>query len=197
MAGNGNRFAPKEKRKLPARRMIATRAILLRRTRLTETSLVVHWLTAEAGRIKTVAKGARKPGGPFAGKLDLFYEDDILFARSPRSDLHALREAALVRPHEGLRLDVRSVALAAYFVELVELGTEPEFAVPEVYDLMARALRHLDGKPPTRRALEHFEVELAKHLGVGGEESLPPHERLAARRRTISARREKLLASLG
>ena len=34
--------------------------IILRTRPLTETSLIVHWLTPELGRLATVAKGARR-----------------------------------------------------------------------------------------------------------------------------------------
>ena len=44
---------------------------VLRLTKLGDTSWIVHWCTAEFGWIKTVAKGARTPRSPFAGKLDL------------------------------------------------------------------------------------------------------------------------------
>ncbi|SVC52518.1 uncharacterized protein METZ01_LOCUS305372, partial [marine metagenome] len=43
--------------------------MVLRVFPLTETSLVVHWLSPEAGRIGTVAKGARRAKSPFRGKL--------------------------------------------------------------------------------------------------------------------------------
>jgi DNA repair protein RecO (recombination protein O) len=59
--------------------------IILRTRPLTDTSLIVHWLTPELGRIATVAKGARKPKSSFYGKLDLFFEADLSFARSQRS----------------------------------------------------------------------------------------------------------------
>ena len=36
-------------------------AILTRLTRLTDTSLIVHWFTADHGLIKTAAKGALRP----------------------------------------------------------------------------------------------------------------------------------------
>ena len=44
--------------------MERSEAILTRLTKLTDTSLIVHWFTAEAGLIKTVAKGARRPKSP-------------------------------------------------------------------------------------------------------------------------------------
>lgn len=143
-----------------------TLAILLRRTRLTETSLIVTWLTESHGKLKTVAKGARQPKSRFAGRLDLFYVCEIQFARSSRSELHTLREVMLRNAHEGLRSDPERVALAAYFVELVELVTEADHPVPEVFDLLARALAHVNGSSASLRALEHFERELVRLLGI-------------------------------
>ena len=53
--------------------------IILRTRPLTETSLIVHWLTADHGRLSTVAKGAKRPKSPFRGKLDLFFEGVFFF----------------------------------------------------------------------------------------------------------------------
>ena len=83
--------------------MIETATGLVLRTRpLTETSLIVHWLTPGLGRLATVAKGARRPKSPFRGKLDLFYLADFSFSRSRRSELHTLREVSLRETHSAL-----------------------------------------------------------------------------------------------
>ena len=151
----------------------STPAILLRKTKLTETSLIVTWFTAAHGRLKTVAKGARQPRSRFAGVLDLFFDCEIQFARSRRSDLHILREVTLREPHEGLRLEYTRVALASYFVELLELITEPEHPSPELHDLLHRALGHLNANPASQRALLHFEAELVRLLGIGNPAVTP------------------------
>ena len=151
-----------------------TTAILLRKTKLTETSLIITWFTEAHGKIQTVAKGARQPKSRFAGVLDLFFDCEIQFARSRKSELHILREVVLRNPHEGLRLDYTRVALAAYFVELIELVTEPDHSVPELHDLLRRAFGHLNEKPASRRALLHFEGELVRLLGIQGQENVTP-----------------------
>ena len=148
--------------------MESTAAILLRRIKLTESSLIVTWFTQDHGKLKTVAKGARRPKSPFAGRLDLFFAAEITFSFSSKSELHTLREAAVRDSREGLRLSYPRTQMAAYFVELVEMTTEFEHAVPEVYDLLRRALDFLDKNEPTRRALLHFERELGGLLGVSG-----------------------------
>ncbi len=147
-----------------------TSAILLRKTRLSDTSLILTWLTDAHGKLKTVAKGARQAKSKFVGRLDLFFDCEISFVRSRKSDLHTLREVALREPYAGLRSEFERVALAAFFVELIELVTEPEHALPELSDLFRRALRHLDENAATFRALEHFENELVRLLGIAHPE---------------------------
>jgi len=143
-----------------------TSAILLRKTKLSDTSLILTWLTDSHGKLKTVAKGARDAKSKFVGRLDLFFDCEISFARSRKSDLHTLREVVLREPYAGLRAEYERVSLAAFFIELIELVTEPEHAVPELSDLFRRALRHLDSNRATLRALEHFENELVRILGI-------------------------------
>lgn len=150
-----------------------TRGLLLRRTKLSETSLIVTWLTESHGLLKTVAKGARGPRSAFRGQLDLLYEADLTFLRSARSELHQLREVVLHETHEPIRLSFRRLELACYFVELIELTCEPDHPVPEILDLMRRAVRHLDTHEASQRALTHFEHELAEHLGIRQEKRDP------------------------
>ena len=148
--------------------METTSAILLRRIKLTESSLIVTWFTESHGKIKTVAKGARRPRGPFAGRLDLFFAAEITWSRARSSELHGLREVAVRDSREGLRMSYPRMQMAAYFVELVEMCTEYDQAAPDLYDLLRRGLDFLNQKDPTRRAMFHFEAELSRCLGVTG-----------------------------
>ncbi len=146
---------------------------LTRLTRLGDTSLIVHWCTAEHGWIKTVAKGARTPKSRFAGKLDLFFDAEIDWARSRRSELHGLRDVALCTTRSPLRNDWPALMAAGYFVRLVERAVEPDHPVPELHDLLVRALDYLTNSGASQRAVEHFESELARLLGVGGGRHTP------------------------
>src|SRR3954462_14375483 len=110
--------------------------VILRTRALTETSIIVHWLTADQGRIATIAKGARRPKSPFRGKLDLFYEADFSFARSRKSELHTLREVMLREMHSTLRENMGWIQQASYFAALVEQTTEMETPLPKVYQLV-------------------------------------------------------------
>lgn len=139
--------------------------LILRTRPLTETSLIVQWLTPDLGRIATVAKGARRPKSPFRGKLDLFYLADLSFARSRRSDLHNLREIVLRETHESLRHDLAWLQQAAYCAALIEQTTETETPLPHIYELIAGLLRHLSKHPPQPLTVFAFEMKLLKELG--------------------------------
>ena len=145
--------------------------IILRTRPLTETSLIVEWLTAELGRISTVAKGARRAKSPFIGKLDLFYEADFSFVRSRKSELHTLREVQLRETHAVLREELAWVHQGAYFAVLIERGTERETPIPEIHDLLAAALRGLEGSRASARIVFAFELKLLALLGYEPETS--------------------------
>src|SRR5437868_2173038 len=121
--------------------------LILRTRPLTDTSLIVHWLTPEFGRLATVAKGARRPKSPFAGKLDIFYEADFSFQRSRRSELHALREVSLRETHTSLRRDLEKLQEISYCAALIEQTTEADTPVPEIHELMTGFLKRLSKHP--------------------------------------------------
>jgi DNA repair protein RecO (recombination protein O) len=146
--------------------MESTAAILLRKRKLSDTSLIVSWCTESLGCIQTAAKGARRAKSPFAGKLDLFFEAEIQIARSRRSNLHTLTEVALRNPFGGIRQSHLRTQAASYFVELVEICTESDHHEPELFALLRRAFAYLNENDPTLRAISHFETELARIAGV-------------------------------
>ena len=115
-------------------------AIVLRVQPVTESSLLVTWFTREFGKLKTLAKGARRPKNPMRGKIDLFYRDEIIFQRSRRSDLHLLYDCFLEAPRARLRDSMERVAAASYVCELVDLATEVEDANPRVFNLLESVL---------------------------------------------------------
>ncbi len=147
--------------------MIQSATGLILRTRpLTETSLIVNWLTPDFGRIATVAKGARRPKSPFLGKLDLFYVADFSFSRSRRSDLHTLREVGLRELHTALRQNLASLRQATYATAFVEQATETETPLPAIYDLTLGFLGHLCQQSTGPQTVFALELKLLHELGL-------------------------------
>jgi DNA repair protein RecO (recombination protein O) len=143
-----------------------TTGIILRTRLLTETSLIVHWLTPDLGRLSTVAKGARRPKSPFLGKLDLFYLADLSLHRSRSGDLHTLREVRVQAYHHGLRGDLGYLQQASYFAQLLEQTTEPETPLPDCFELLRGALETLPQSSPQPLTVYAFEMKLLIELGL-------------------------------
>lgn len=170
--------------------MIENATGLVLRTRpLTETSLIVHWLTPDLGRIATVAKGARRPKSTFRGKLDLFYLADFSFMRSRRSELHNLREVSLRDTRPRLREDLGLLQQASYAVALIEHATETETPLPEIFELMQHFLRTLSGHKLPPQAVFAFELKLLKELG---QDPIPEKSKLTEGAKEVL---KKLLAN--
>lgn len=143
-----------------------TRGTLIRRSQLTETSLIVHWCTHENGIVKAVAKGARRPKSPFAGKLDLFYLCELEIHPARSGDLHILKDLTIERPRLGLRRNYLQTLAASYFVKLIDLVAEDGTPLPELADLLDRGLNYLEDHDADQRAIVHFERQLTESLGV-------------------------------
>jgi DNA repair protein RecO (recombination protein O) len=140
--------------------------IILRTRPLTETSLIVHWLTPDFGRIATVAKGARRPKSPFAGKLDLFYLADFSFSRSRSSDLHNLREVSLRETHGAIREDILKLQQAAYAANFIVQATEADTPLPAIFGLLRGFLGCLCREKAATQIIFAFELKLLRELGL-------------------------------
>lgn len=165
--------------------VISDTGIILRTRLLTETSLIVLWLTREHGRLSTVAKGARRPKSPFLGKLDVFYSADLSYLPSRRSDLHTLRELRLVETRPFLRLSLGSLQQAAYGAALIEQTTESDTPLPEMFRLFEGFLQALAAPPLQTQTVLAFELKLLHLLGLAAE---PEETRLPAAAQTLLRR---------
>lgn len=175
--------------------MDTTTATLIGRHKLTETSLIVNWCSADLGLFKTVAKGALRPKSAFAGRVDLFVTAEIRFTRSRTSDLHTLAEVQWTEPRLHLRESYNRVLAATYLVKLVELMVEREHPLPEVTDLLVKALDYLNTHEPSRALIERFELRLAEDLGVAAPQGkaaaalqMAVHHALPVQRRQLMDR---------
>jgi DNA repair protein RecO (recombination protein O) len=152
----------------------STTGLILRVRPLTETSLIVQWLTRDCGRLATVAKAARRPKSPFRGKLDLFFLADFSFNRSRRSELHPLREVRVCATHPALRQDLALLRQASYCAALIEQVTETETPLPAIFTLMNDLLETLPRSPARPQTVFAFELRLLRELGLQPNPAVSP-----------------------
>lgn len=123
---------------MAARRSWRTRAIVLDRTKLGETDLILTLLAEDGSEARAVAKGARRPGGRLAARVELFSETDFLLAAGRSLDV--VSEASLVEPHAGLRGEYERVAAASAVAEVARLTCFADAPDPFLMPICSRAL---------------------------------------------------------
>jgi len=140
--------------------------VVLRTRPLTDTSLIVQWLTDAKGRLATVAKGARRHKSPFRGQLDLFYLAEFSFARSARSELHTLREVKVLQTHPTLRQHLPRLRQVCYCAALLEQTTETEAPLRSLFHQFTALLSQSHQEPARPQTIFAFEMKLLHDLGL-------------------------------
>lgn len=145
---------------------LATKAIILKRQKTGETSLLLTLLTYDFGLLQSVAKGALKPINPLAGILDLFYEIEVILNPYQTSSKTYLKEARLLEDFSHLRQDYLKLQLLSYFAQLYFICLPHSQSTPPLYQLFHKACHYLNSRPPSLILMQRFENALLTHLGL-------------------------------
>ncbi len=140
-----------------ARPTYHARVLVIRKTKLGETDLILTMLAEDGSQLRAVAKGARKPSGAFASRLELFSEADVLLVRGKSLDI--VKEARLVCSNAQVRESIERAACAAVMAELLDRATQPDLPSPKLFPLTHTALAAL-----SRADAAHAPAICAAHL---------------------------------
>jgi DNA repair protein RecO (recombination protein O) len=141
-------------------------ALVLRVVEFSETSSVVTLFTRELGKIHGMAKGARRPKGPFESALDLLALCRIVFLRKSPGVLDLLTEAKLQKRFRPRGRDLSSLYAGYYVAELLTELTDDYDPCPEVFDAAVETLHDLaDEGMATQALVARFELTALRLLG--------------------------------
>ena len=115
-------------------------AIVLRKTKLGESDLILTLLAEDGRQVRAVAKGARKPNSAFSSRLEIFAEVEALMASGKNLDI--VKEVRLVDAHQGIVFDAQHAAACAPVVDLASRLTQPGLTSPKMFALLSSALGH-------------------------------------------------------
>src|SRR5580658_455875 len=115
-------------------------ALVLRVVEFSETSSVVTLFTREFGKVRGLAKGARRPKGPFESALDLLSLCRIVFLRKSSDALDLLTEAKLERRFRPAPRSLSSLYAGYYVAELLTEFTDDSDPHPQLFDAASETL---------------------------------------------------------
>ena len=140
-------------------------AIIMRIKEFGESDLFVSFFTSDRGRLKGIAKGARKSRKRFSNCLDLFCLTSLEYEPKRKGDLYFLHSCKLMNAFPGVRKDFSSLSLASYMIELTEILFPLAVVDRNMFEMLKNAFLSLNkgGKTDMLRIL--FD---AQAMGLGG-----------------------------
>jgi len=132
---------------------------------LGESDRVVTFFSRDVGRVRGVARSARRMRSRFGGSLELFTLGELVFFDTGRSDLVRIDHFDVTHPFAALRERLDTLGEAAWVVEIVARTTGERDRQPALYGLLVRALRALETAPRPARVAVCFGVRCLDVLG--------------------------------
>jgi DNA repair protein RecO (recombination protein O) len=119
--------------------------IVLRTYKLGETDRIVHVLTQGRGKVRAVAKGVRRPGSRFGGRLEPFGHVDLQLYEGRNLDI--VSQAELITSFAEVRDDFARSACGSAMVEGADRVAQESERNTRLFLLLLDGLRALARRP--------------------------------------------------
>ena len=144
-----------------------TEGLVIRGYRMSESSKVVLIYTRESGKLRFVAKGARRPKSKFGASLEPITWGSYVFYRRENRELQTLSEGDILYPFEGIKREYRRMVCASAVCDLLDHMTADEDRNPLLCSVALDALRWMESieEEKTELPLWYFQLKAASALG--------------------------------
>jgi len=142
-----------------------TAAVVIGSFPLGESDRLVTFYSRDFGKIRGVAKSARRMRSRFGSALELCTLGELVFFDGGRSELVRVDHFDITRPFDRVREDLEKLAQAAWMIECVARLTAERDRHVALFGLLVRGLRALDGPRSPARVAMAFGVRCVEALG--------------------------------
>jgi len=145
-------------------RVSVTPALILRRSEYGEADYLVTLFTPQEGKIRALAKGARKPLSRYVGQLELYSQAHLVINRG--RELHIISQATAEQVFPLLQNNLERSISASVMVELLDQFSPDEEPNRAAYQLLLEAWGWLsEGETPPDLCLRYYEYRLLRVMG--------------------------------
>lgn len=140
------------------------RGIVLKKTKLGESDLILALLAENGAQVRAVAKGARKPGS-FAARLELYSCVDLLIVQGKSLDI--IKEVRIVNSNENIRTSLERTTCASVMAEFLEKVTHVGLEHDRLFPLSQKAFECL-GQCTLDQAIAVMDAHVLKVISLCG-----------------------------
>jgi DNA repair protein RecO (recombination protein O) len=150
--------------------ILRTEAIVLRSIRYGEADRILHLYSRERGRIGAIAKGVRRVGSRFGGRLEPLFRVDLMLHQG-RGELCTVTSAETVDAHPALRERRKALERATQACDAVLRLLDSQEPNRAAYNLLCHELQLLDADAAaaTRAQALTFRLKLLLAAGFAPE----------------------------
>jgi DNA repair protein RecO (recombination protein O) len=142
-----------------------TPAIVVGRQALGESDRLVTFFSREVGKLRGVARAARRVRSRFTGAFELFTLGELVFFDTGRSDLVRIDHFDVVQPFAAVREDLERLGQAAWMAECVARLTGERDRQVGLYTLLVRGLAAMERTPAPAHVAVCFGARCLDLLG--------------------------------
>lgn len=145
--------------------LLKTSAITLKSRKWGEADRIVTFYSLRFGKLRGVARGARRMKSRFGSALEPFVHCDLNLFEKRGDSLYRITQADILESFPGVREDLAVMSGAARMVNLVAAVTAEGDPSPPVFDTLLNGLRSLqEGSEPILTTLL-FQIRLLGQTG--------------------------------
>jgi DNA repair protein RecO (recombination protein O) len=142
-----------------------TTGFVLRAIDYGESDRIVTFYTREFGKLKGIAKGARRSKKRFANAIEIFSCSTVIFSRRSRQGLALIENCDVVNHYPGIREDLEKTLTASYMIELTDQFTVEGKKSVQLFSLLEAFLGLVNEGVHSDETTRFFEIRLLKLSG--------------------------------
>lgn len=142
-----------------------TSAIVLHSLDYGESDRIITFYTNNFGKLKGIAKGARRSKKRFPNALELFSRSNILFSKRSGDGLALIESCDVTNHYPCIRSDLERTLVASYFIDLTNQFTSEGKKNGNLFRLLQDFLRLVDSGNDLEIITRLFELHLLRLKG--------------------------------
>ncbi|HPL96299.1 MAG TPA: DNA repair protein RecO [Smithellaceae bacterium] len=150
---------------MSARESHKATGFLLKSLSYGESDLIVTFYTREFGKLRGIAKGAKRSRKRFANVFEPFSLTDLIFSRKNNDSLAFIESCDIIDHYTLIRQDLEKTLTASYFIDLADHFSQEGKSGDRLFALLNDFLTWLSHENVSDAAVRFFEMRLLKIAG--------------------------------
>lgn len=133
-------------------------SIIMRVSEFGESDLLITFFTPTEGKLKGIAKGARRSRARFVNCLDIFSLVNLEYSLKKKDSLHFIHSGKLLDAFPGLRKNYSTLIKASYMIELTEILFPWQLPDNRMFEILKTSFEIMDKDGDTDMVPVYFEL---------------------------------------